>query len=100
MNFAFFVDNILLNMRLDVMISDVVIVTSTEKLIKIYPTVSRVQCVSSFFGLILATILPEVTVLPDGTLYLGVNKMVLVTDGILVLNPCGSWPISFANEFS
>ena len=58
MNFAFFVDNTVLKMSLDVMRSAVGVVTSPGKLIKFPPTVSLVRCVSAFCGLILATILP------------------------------------------
>ena len=100
MNFVFFVDNTLLKMSLAIMRSAVGVVTSPGKLIKFPPTVSLVQCVSAFYGLILATILPYFTVLPAGTLSLGMNKMVFVPDVILVPTPCASRPISFANEFS
>ena len=58
MNFAFFVDNTLLKMSLAVMRSAVGVVTSPGKLIKFPPTVSLVRCVSAFYGLISATIIP------------------------------------------
>ena len=64
--------------------SAVGVVTSPGKLIKFPPTVSLVRCVLAFYGIISATIIPEVTVLTDGTLYLGMKKMVFVPDGILV----------------
>ena len=99
MNFAFFVDNTLLKMSLAVMISDVGVVTSPGKLIKFPPTVSMVQCSSAFCGLILAKVLPYVTVLPDSTFPLGMKKMVFVPDNILVPTPCASRTILFANEF-
>ena len=99
-NFACFDDNTLLKMILEVMISDVGVVTSPGKVIKFPPTVSLVQCISAFCDIILATILPYVTYLPSGTLSLGMKKMVFVPDVILVPTPCASWPISFANEFS
>ena len=57
-NFTFFVDNTLLKMNLAVMISVVCVVMSPWKLIKFPPTVSLVQCVSAFCGLLLAKILP------------------------------------------
>ena len=62
------------------MISDVGAVTSPGKLIKFPPTVSWARCVSSFYGRILATILPYITVLPVGTFPLGMKKMVFVPD--------------------
>ena len=61
---------------------------------------SLVRCVSAFWGLILAKIIPYVTFLTAGTLSLVMNKMVFVPDGIRVPTPCASHPISFANEFS
>ena len=98
-NFAFFVDNKLLKMSLAVMRSAVGVVTSPGKLIKFPPIVSLVKCLSAFCGLISSTILPKITVLPAGTLSLGMKKMVFVPDGILVLTPCSSRTISFANEY-
>ena len=58
MNFVFYVDNTLLKMGLAVVRADVGVVTSPGKLIKFPPTLSQVQCVSSFCGFILAKILP------------------------------------------
>ena len=81
------------------LVSALGVVTSSGRLIKFPLTVSLVRCVSAFCGLILATIIPYVTVLPYGTLSLGMKKMVFVPDGILVPTPCASRPISFANEF-
>ena len=99
MNFAFFVDNTLLNMRVAVMIYSVGVVTSPGKLIKFPPTVSLVRYVSTFCGPFLAPIISYVTVIPAGTLSLGMKNMVFVPYGILVPTPCASRPISFANEF-
>ena len=95
MNFSFFVDNTLLKMSLAVVRSALGVLTSPGKLIKISPIVSQVRYVSSFCGHILATNIPYVTVLPAGTSPLGINNMVFVPDGILVLTPCGTRPISF-----
>ena len=85
--FSFFVDNTLLKMSLSVMKYALGVVTSPGKLIKSPPTVIWVRCVSVFCGLISATILPYVTVLPAGTSPLGMKKMVFVPGGILVLTP-------------
>ena len=74
-------------------------VTSPGKSIKFPSTVSLVRCVSEFWGIISATILPYVTVIPAGNLSLGTKKIVFVPDGILVPTPCAIRPISFANEF-
>ena len=87
-------------MTLDVMRYAVGVVTSPVTLIKFTPTVSLVRCVSAFYGLISATSLPKVTVLPAGTSPLGMKKMVFVTDEMRVPTPFSSRPISFANEFS
>ena len=38
-------------------------------------------------------------VLPVGTFPLGTKKIVFVPDGILILTPCESRPISLANNF-
>ena len=57
-NVSSFVDNTLLNMILSVMRDDVGVITSPGKLIKFPHTVSLVRCVSAFFGLISAKILP------------------------------------------
>ena len=100
MNFASFVDNTLLKMSFDVMRYVIGVVTSPGKLIKFPPTVSLVQCVSDFCVLISATIPPYVTVLPAGTLYLGIKKMVFVPDDILIPTPCADRSVSFANIFS
>ena len=70
--------------------SDVGVVTSPGKLIKFPPTASLVRCVSAFCGIILAKIIPYVTVLPAGTFNLVMKKMVFVPDGILVPTPCAS----------
>ena len=59
----------------------------------------QLQYVSAFSGCISDTILPYVTFLPAGTSPLGVKKMVFVPDGILILNPCASQPVSFAKKF-
>ena len=100
MNFTSFVDNTLLKMILSVMRYDVGVVTSPGKLIKFLPTASLVRCVSTFCNLILDTILPCVTVIPAGTLSLGMQKMVFFPYGILVPTPCASPTISFANKIS
>ena len=57
-NLAFFVDNILSKTSFSDMRSDVGVVTSPGKLIKFPPTMSLVRCVSAFYGIISATILP------------------------------------------
>ena len=90
----------MLKISLAVMRSAAGVVKSPGKLIKFPSTVILLRCISAFCGNILAKILPYVTVLPAGDLSLGMKKVVFVPDGILVPTPCGSWPISFANEFS
>ena len=53
----FYKNNKVLNMSLSVIMSAIGVVTSPGKFVKYTPTVSEVQCVSSFCGRILDTIL-------------------------------------------
>ena len=57
------------------------------------PTVTLVRNFSSFWGRIVETKLPYVTVLPDGNLDSAMNKMVLVPS-ICVPTPCARRPRS------
>ena len=40
------------------------------------------------------------TFLPDGIFYLGIKKIVLFPDDIIVPDTCARWPIYFSKEFS
>ena len=37
---------------------------------------------------------------PDGIFYLGIKKIVLFPDDIIVPDTCARWPIYFSKEFS
>ena len=83
-NFPFWVERILLNISLDVVIFAADVLTSPGKLFRFPPTVNQVWCVSVLCSRILATISTYVNVLTAGTFTLCIKNIVLIPDGICV----------------